>query len=213
MKKLKNKFITKSPQSRLYNIPIPIIGLTGGIATGKSTVAQVLKEKGHCIIDADALVKSIYSLDSSLQYIKEQFPEAIEANNIHFKKLREIIFSSPIHQETIEKFIYGQMPNAFLNAFSLFNKPTFVIYDVPLLFEKQLDLKVDLSVCVYAPKETQLLRLMSRDHIESDLAHNILNKQMDIEIKKKQSNFIIQNTGDKNELFNNVQHFLDTILD
>ena len=111
MKKLKNNLISQSPKTRLYNTPIPIIGLTGGIATGKSTVAEYLKSCGHNVIDADALVKSIYKLKSSIDFVKLHFPEAITNNEIQFQKLREIIFSNPSYLEKIEQFIYSQMPD------------------------------------------------------------------------------------------------------
>jgi dephospho-CoA kinase len=65
MKKLKNNWVTKNKSNRLYEVPVPILGLTGGISTGKSTVAQLFREAGIPVIDADQLVKGIYQKKSS----------------------------------------------------------------------------------------------------------------------------------------------------
>ncbi len=194
MKKLKANLISKKATSRLYQIPVPIIGLTGGIATGKSTVAQYFRDIGVSVIDADRLVKSIYSKDSSLAFIQTHFPSAIFNNAIDFKTLRELAFLNSANQQTLEQFIYAQMPEAFKKAYSELPKNEVVVYDVPLLFEKKLDELIDLSLCVYLPENIQIERLMNRDHIERSLAKKILSKQMNIEDKKKKSQYVISNT-------------------
>ena len=88
MKKLKNKWITKDQTSRLYNIPVPIVALTGGIATGKTTIAQMFRDNGIPVIDADQLVKGIYQKKESFDFVSQHFLEAIINDTIHFKTLR-----------------------------------------------------------------------------------------------------------------------------
>ncbi|MBY0416333.1 MAG: dephospho-CoA kinase, partial [Bdellovibrionales bacterium] len=189
MKKLKlnNQWITKDPTTRLYQIPVPIVGLTGGIATGKTTIAEMFRAEGIPVIDADKLVKGIYQKKESFNFISLHFLEAIIDNTIHFKTLRELAFKTPENQTKLENFIYAQMPEAFLEAYKASAKFDFIIYDVPLLFEKGLFLKTDVSVCTYSPRKIQLERLVKRDNISTDLARVILDKQMDIEEKKKRS--------------------------
>ena len=196
MKKLNHNWITKNSANRLYQISIPILGLTGGIATGKSTVAGFFRDAGISVIDADRLVKYIYTKASSLEFVKHNFPNVVENNEIQFKRLRELAFLNSENQLVLENFIYAQLPEAFLFALADLNNPDFVIYDVPLLFEKNLDTKVDTSICVYVPRKIQHERLIKRDHISDELAQNILSKQLDIEDKKNKSNLIIENTGD-----------------
>jgi dephospho-CoA kinase len=106
MKKLANKWITKNSNNRLYQIPVPIIGLTGGIGTGKSIVAKIFKERGIAVIDADRLVKNIYQRPETLEFIKTFFPEAIENSTISFSKLREIAFRDPAQRQKIENYLY-----------------------------------------------------------------------------------------------------------
>ncbi len=208
MKKLRSKWITKDQTTRLYQTPVPIIGLTGGIATGKSTVAQMFRDAGVPVIDADKLVKSIYAKRSSYEFVLKHFPEAITENDIHFKKLREIAFLTADNQLILESFIYAQMPDAFREAYLAFPQHEYVVYDVPLLFEKGLDAKVDLSVCTYSPRSLQLERLVKRDQISVELAEKILNKQMDIEEKKEKSDLFIENVGDLDLLSLNFDRLL-----
>lgn len=206
--KLKNHLIKLSADKRLYQLRVPIIGLTGGIASGKSTVSQALKAKGLAVIDADQLVKSIYSTQEALSFVSLNFPEATENGQINFKTLRQKVFLSSEAKKLVEEFIYKRLPAAFLSAFHSFKDPECVIYDVPLLFEKGLESLVDTSVLVYAPRKTQQERLMGRDgHLEV-MANNILDQQMDIEEKKKKTEFIIDNSQTLKELAENIEEFL-----
>ena len=211
MKKLNSKWITKSQDSRLYQIPVPIVGLTGGIATGKTTVAQMFRDENCPVIDADKLVKGIYSKKASFDFITSHFLDAIINNTIHFKTLRELAFKSPENQKKLEDFIYAQMPGAFAEAFNTFNNPEFIIYDVPLLFEKGLYTKTDVSICTYTPRSIQRERLVNRDSITYELADVILEKQMDIEEKKNRSDLIIENLGNLDDLKKNFNE-LFTLL-
>ena len=213
MRKLKSKWITKDQTSRLYNIPVPIVALTGGIATGKSTVAEMFREASIPVIDADKLVKGIYGKKESFDFVFKNFQAAIIDEAIHFKTLRELAFKTPENQLLLETFIYSHMPDAFSSAYGVFDSHGFIVYDVPLLFEKKLNEKTDLAVCTYAPKDIQLDRLVKRDNISRDLALNILSKQMDIEEKKKRSDLFIENTTDLAQLKKNFHHLLDTLCE
>lgn len=213
MKKLKNNLVRLSVERRLYNIPVPIIGLTGGIGTGKSTVAALLKKHGLAIIDADANVKAVYQRPETVEFIKNHFPSVVIVDDaIDFKKLREKVFSDLQAKQLIEDHIYAHLPQTFKEAYEKLNKPGFIIYDVPLLFEKKLNELVDVSVCVYAPRDVQVQRLMARDHSPRELAEKILSNQLDIEEKRKLSDFVIANTGDLNQLEKNVEEFLKNVI-
>lgn len=211
MKRLKSNWITKTAATRLYGIPVPIIGLTGGIGSGKSTVAQLFKDVGIPVIDADKLVKSIYEKKSSYDFVYKHFPEATSENVIQFKKLREVAFMNAENQLVLENFIYSQLPDAFKEAYQAQSVHEFVVYDVPLLFEKKLNDKIDTSVCVYAPKNTQIERLVKRDNISLDLSEKILSKQMDIEDKKLKSDLYIENLSDLSLLKKNFDKLMDVL--
>lgn len=206
--KLKENLVKLSPQTRLYKLVTPVIGLTGGIASGKSTVSQALEKMGLPVINADHLVKEIYALPDAFEFISKHFPEAVSNGKIIFPILRQKVFLNTDSKEVVEKFIYQRLPEAFFKAYSRFKDPECIIYDVPLLFEKNLQDLVDVNVLIYAPRKTQLARLIKRDgHIEK-MANNILNQQMDIEDKKRKAQFVIDNSQTKEDLAERITQFL-----
>ncbi|MEH0862011.1 MULTISPECIES: dephospho-CoA kinase [unclassified Halobacteriovorax] len=206
--KLKKKYISLKKDKRLYEMPCPIVGLTGGIATGKSTVSKILKEKNFPIIDADALVKEVYKSKESIEHLKKYYSQVInDEDEINFKLLREYFFQDIQIQNDIESLIYRQLPEIFLNAYKDLGSPKVIIYDVPLLFEKNLAPFIDFKVVVYCPRAKQVERLMARDGIEKDLACKILSKQINIEEKAKLADYVIDNSGSAEDL--NLKQFLD----
>lgn len=208
---LKSNLISKTQATRLYQLPVPVIGLTGGIATGKTTVAQMLMDRGLAVISADKLVKNIYATAEAKNFIQQNYPQCFKQNDqsIDFKTLRKLVFENPKIKTQIENFIYQRMPAQFTNAFQGFSSPQVIVYDVPLLFEKQLNHLVDLSVCVYLSKEEQILRLMKRDQIERQLAEKILNEQLPIDEKKRLSDMVIENNSSLDDLQIAVDHFIN----
>ena len=211
--KLKEIFITKTSKERLYNISCPVIGLTGGIATGKSTVSNLFIENKIPVICADKLVKNIYKEKETILFIKELFPETICDENIDFKKLRTTAFSSKENKETIESFIYSKLPSAFNLEFSKLNTPDLLIYDVPLLFEKKMQNLFDLTVCVYAKREIQIERIIKRDQSSFELAEKILANQMPIDKKKELSDFCIKNNKGLDKLELEFEALISLILE
>jgi len=189
--KLKDQFVRLTKKERLYQLDIPIVGLTGGIATGKSTVSSFFKKEGFNIINADSLVHNIYKKKESVDFIQKNFPKALKNGSIDFKYLRKIFFEDKKNQELIENFIYKNLESAFLEETK--NLSDLIIYDVPLLFEKDLKDKFDVVICVYCPEEIQIKRLMERDQTEKELAKKIIQSQVNIEKKKQLSDFIIDN--------------------
>ena len=211
MSNLKPSLISKNEKNRLHESKRPIIGLTGGIATGKSTVANLLRKEGLTVLDADLLVKEIYKTQEAKDFISTNWPMAMNDKEIIFPKLRELFFQDMKIKQEIESFIYSRLPHAFITE-SLKSNQSFIIYDVPLLFEKELYKLVDQSVVVYSPREIQLQRLIQRDNITEDLANKILDQQMGIEEKVKKADFIIKNAASEKELAAEVKSFLLQVL-
>lgn len=201
-----------TPLQRLYQVEHPILALTGGIGTGKSTVAALLEKKGFPVIAADQLVKNIYAKKSSKEFVAEHFPDCITEGEINFRELRSKVFSVPENKAKIEGFIYPQMQQAFLDDLAKKPKHLAVIYDVPLLFERKLDSMVDFIILAYADQETQVKRVMERDKVDHDLALKIIKSQMDIEEKKKKSHYIVDNSRGLIELESEVSLLSSKLL-
>jgi dephospho-CoA kinase len=194
---LKNEYITLKIEQRLYQCPVPIIGLTGGIATGKSFFARYLSQRGLPVISADDLIKNIYDWPETKDWLLK--------NNLPPKgpKLREMVFNDPDLKIKVENYLYPLLPKSFLDFFSRFKNPQVIIYDVPLLFEKKLELFFDQVVLVYASKDEQIKRLIQRDHISNELALKMLQSQLPIENKKTKTKWVIDN----NDILNSKDRF------
>lgn len=211
--KLKNNFIKLNETTRLYGLDIPVIALTGGIATGKSTVTNLLLKKKLPLLDADKLVKIVYQDEDVLNYLRINYPQVIINSIIDFRKLRDIFFNNAQTKSNIEHLIYSKLPRVFKEQMSLLGNPKFIIYDIPLLFEKNLESKFDQTVLVYTTPEIQIERLMKRDLHTTLEAQNIISHQISIEEKKKKADLIISNTLDLSFLENQVEKLIDQLFE
>jgi dephospho-CoA kinase len=145
--------------------------------------------------------------------VKANCPEAInEQEKINFAILRTHFFSAPNLKQIMESTIYAQLPTQFLQEIKQLGDITFVIYDVPLLFEKKLASKVDSSIVVYAPRNQQEERVGQRDGTDQQTIKHILDQQMDIEQKKSQADYVIDNSKDFKSLDKEYQQFITSFF-
>jgi len=187
------------------------IVLTGGIATGKSTVANLFMLHGFLTIDADKIAHKL--LDENINFISSTFGNKFVQNNkVLRKELGNLIFNNLQEKQKLEQFIHPLIKQQIIEEAKLFeqkNKPYLI--DIPLFFEnKNYDIKK--SIVVYTPKDIQIQRLMKRDNSTKDEAISRINNQMDIEKKKLLSTYIIDNSKDLSNLVNEVQRVKDDIL-
>ena len=193
-----------------------IVGLTGGIASGKTTVINFLKKKKFSIHESDRVVNKLYSSPSKsfLVYLKKNnFSHAISKKKINKNIIREEIFKDDKKRKKIEKFIHNEVKRSrvcFLNK----NKKTktkIVILDIPLLFEAGLSYICDYTVLLYAPKKLRINRALKRRGMKKKILHNIIQRQLTDAHKKKKSNFIIDTSKTKNYCFNKIINILEKI--
>jgi dephospho-CoA kinase len=214
MRNLTPKFKLLNQSKRLYEIANPLIGLTGGIATGKSAVANLLRENGQIVLDADKLVHNVYASLKTKEFIKDLAPTCTTGDgeniNIDFKELRKLFFSDKEIKKKVETHIYSKLPQAFLDSLKDVSSDQVVFYDVPLLFEKELNKKTDLNVVVYASQKIQIERVMVRDQIEKELAQKIIFAQIPIDDKKQMADIVLSNEGSLADLKSEVELFLNT---
>ena len=179
-----------------------VIGLTGGIATGKSTAEKILQDLGCFVIDADKVVHSLYENPEVLKEVKTHFPEAFEEDKLDKKKLASIIFNDPEKRKILESIIHpkvNQEIERWLKEVKEKNPNAIAIVSVPLMIETGSYKKYDEIILIYAPKELQLERLLKKGFSQEEALSRI-NAQMDIEEKKKYATYIIENTGSIEDL-------------
>jgi len=200
MNSSKNHQIFRGKKEKFKNA----IVLTGGIGTGKSTVASFLKMYGYKIIDADKISKEVYEEKKDL--IKKNF------GTTDRKAIRKIVFKDKEKLKILENLILPEVRQRILNLAEKYEKdnvPYFV--DLPLYFEKQNYPEFQKVLVVYAPKNLQIKRVMDRDKSSEDEVIAILNNQIDIEEKKKRADFIIDNSKDLKYLQKEIEKFIKMI--
>jgi dephospho-CoA kinase len=187
------------------------IALTGGISTGKSTVANLLSLQGFRKIDADKIAHEL--LDKNTQNISDMFgDEYITDNKVDRKKLGELIFNNKEKKKELESLLHPQIREQIeteAKKLEEYKKPYLI--DIPLFFEtKSYD--IEKSLVVYAPKELQIDRTIQRDKLEYDQAVARIESQMDIEEKKKLAKYIIDNSKDLKHLQSECEKFISEVV-
>ncbi|MDU0331113.1 MULTISPECIES: dephospho-CoA kinase [Paenibacillus] len=189
------------------------IGLTGGIATGKSTVSRLLAERGAAIIDADVIAREIMEPGHPvLAAVSERFgPGVLNTDGtLNRKKLGEIVFSNPEERKALEALthpaIRAEMKQR-MEELEAADPHRLVVADIPLLYESGLDPLYERIMVVYVPREVQLTRLMLRDGLSKEAAEQRINAQMDIEIKKERADILIDNSGGLEETKRQIDDF------
>ncbi|WP_339219296.1 dephospho-CoA kinase [Paenibacillus sp. FSL W7-1279] len=178
------------------------IGLTGGIATGKSTVSSMLAMKGALLVDADLIAREVMLPGHPvLGKVTEHFGQAIlfEDGTLNRKKLGEVIFHHPEQRTVLNEITHPAIRQEIRERTEAYERQypdRLVVADIPLLLEaKEYYSYLDQIAVVYVPRELQLERLMVRDDLNREAAEARLNSQMDIEEKKRLADILIDNSG------------------
>ena len=190
-----------------------IIGITGGIASGKSTVTEFLRQKGFQVVDADAVVHQLQKPGGRLfQVLVEHFGEKVLLENGELNRplLASLIFSNPEEQEWSKRTqgeIIREELAALRNQFA--QTGTLFFMDIPLLFEQNYASWFDETWLVYVNRDVQLERLMKRDQISKEAAETRLNSQWPLERKISLSSHSLDNNGNQEQLIAQVVQLLE----
>jgi len=190
-----------------------IIGITGGIASGKSTVTEFLRQKGFQVVDADAVVHQLQKRGGRLyQVLVEHFGEKIllENGELYRTLLASLIFSNPEEQEWSKRTqgeIIREELAALRNQFAQTEALFFM--DIPLLFEQNYASWFDETWLVYVNRDVQLERLMKRDQISKEAAESRLNSQWPLERKISLASHSLDNNGNQEQLIAQVVQLLE----
>ncbi|NDI36340.1 dephospho-CoA kinase [Chengkuizengella sediminis] len=194
------------------------VGLTGGIATGKSTVSNMLVQRGARLIDADVIAREVVLPGHPvLQEVAQHFGQDIllEDGSLNRAKLGEIIFNDASARKDLEGLLHPQIRSLMkerMAQFELEDPERLVVVDIPLLFESNLQELFSSVVLVYVPESIQLERLMKRNQLSLEEAKKRMEAQMPIESKKKLADFIIDNSKSMQHTEIEVEKFMEDIF-
>ena len=193
-----------------------LIGLTGGIASGKSTVAQILAELGAAIISADSLAREVVDPES------EGWHEIVTAfgndvlladRTLDRQKLRSIIFNNVDARKTLESIIHPRVRTLAEQRIREHATAGYdiIVYEVPLLFEGNLQESLRPVILVACDVETQRGRLQQRDDLDQAAAQKHIDAQMSLEEKRRLADYVIENNGSLEDLRQQTKATLEKI--
>lgn len=197
-----------------------IIGLTGGIGTGKSTVSKIIVKKGFPLIDADLIAREVVeSGKPAYSMIIDTFGEKIlnRDGSIDRKKLGLLVFNDVDLRLKLNNIVHPQIYKKIKEKLLYYSINNAIIFlDIPLLIEGLEDLRefgitFDEIWVVYADKETQIKRIIERDKIDYESATKRVDAQLPIDEKLKFADVIIYNTGDMKGLVSNVEKAIEAL--
>ncbi len=187
-----------------------VFGITGSIATGKSTVTKYLIEKGYQVIDSDKLAyEALTKDDDCINKVKELFKCLDDYGNIDRIALGKIIFKDKDAKKRLEDIIHPYVIKEIKRFIEVNRYEDIIFLDIPLLYECKLEYLCDQIIVVYIDEAVQLKRLMNRDNIDEKYARMIMSNQMSIEEKKKKANIVIDNCKDLISLYQQIDKVLE----
>ena len=178
-----------------------LIGLTGGIASGKSLAARALRDHGACLIDADRIVHELLKPDQQAwQEVRHYFGDGIllPDRSIDRRKLGEVVFHDPVKRAWLNSCLHPRVFDAYAaQVRNLRNRPrdTIIVLDAALLIETGYHRNMDRIIVVYADPEQQLERLILRDSFTEEEALARIGSQMPLAEKRGYADYVIDNTG------------------
>jgi dephospho-CoA kinase len=196
-----------------------IVGLTGGIGSGKSTVARMFKNEGAYVIDFDHLACLVVEPDKpAWRDIIDYFGPGVLSSDrtLNRSALAEIVFSDEKSRKALEGFTHPRIfeeRDALINAIKGEDPSSVVIMDIPLLFEFDLNKRFDKIILVYVTIAIQIERVVKRDGLSTEEVEKRLNAQIPIEEKRALSDYIIGNEGSINETRDQVRKVVHELRD
>lgn len=189
------------------------IGLTGSIAMGKSEVARILVEAGLPLFDSDKEVHKLYDSEEGATLLSPYVPDAIRNGRVDRSLLTKIVMADQTKLERLETLVHAEIARrretfatkAQSDGYSL------VVFDVPLLLEKNLEKTVDVTVVVSAPEPKQRKRALSRDGMTPQKLDMILARQMPDHEKRQRADYVIENDGTLTQLAERTLNILNQI--
>lgn len=174
-----------------------ILGLTGGIAMGKSTISNFLRDKGIPIVDADEIAHAVLEFKAVKVQLVKAFGTPIlnEQKQVDRKQLGKIVFGESKKLGELNQIVQPVIRQEIIRQLKSFTMESVVVLDAPVLFEQGYETLVDCIMVVSTTPAEQLRRLMERDHLTREDAQKRIDAQMPIGIKQKKANVTIDSSG------------------
>ena len=190
-----------------------IVGLTGGISSGKSTVSSYLKQLKIPVIDADEVARKVVEPNSqgAIEIRKVFGNDVFEENgNLNRQKLGELVFSNAENRQKLDALLQPLIKIMILDEIEEYRQKgeTMIVLDLPLLFEKHYEKLCEEIIVVYVPRELQLERLMKRNQYTKQEALSRIDSQLSIEEKRKRATVLLDNQGTVQQLYQQVEQWL-----
>ena len=190
-----------------------IVGLTGGISSGKSTVSSYLKQLKIPVIDADKVARKVVEPNSQgAKEIRKAFGSDVfkKDGSLNRQKLGELVFSNTENRKKLDELLQPLIKIMILEEIEAYRQKgeNMIVLDLPLLFEKNYEKLCEEIIVVYVPKELQLERLMKRNQYTKQEALSRIDSQLSIEEKRKRATVLFDNQGTIQQLYYQVEQWL-----
>lgn len=193
-----------------------VLGLTGGIATGKSTADKFFEEKNIPIVDCDEIAHNIMNVNKpAWKDIKEVFGEKYlnEDQTINRKKLGKLVFNDPTNMKILNEITHPRIFQEMESQIAQYKSEGYslIIVDAPVLFESHSEKYYDKTLVISLPQDLQIKRLMARNNLTKEEALSRINSQMSLKEKEARATYVIENTGSVEDLYKKLNELLTKI--
>lgn len=189
-----------------------IVGVTGGIASGKSVFSNVLTEKKAYFVDADVISREVSQRADIIALIKENFPEAVIDGRVDRPILKKIVFADDEKLKTLNSIMHPPIYKEIMGKIDSFDgKIMFLI--VPLLFETGYNKLCDYIVTIVSDEQRRINRMIERDNIEMDVAYGILRSQTSEQVRITGADEVIVNNDTVDKFRRHVLDFYNNIME
>lgn len=186
-----------------------VIGLTGGIASGKSLVSRFFEKENVVVLDADKIYKNLLKRNKIMY---NEIKNAFSLTELDLKTLSEIVFNDEEKLKVLNSIAHPYVKKVMLERIQRLKKTEkLIVLDIPLLFEAKMENLCDKIICVYAEEKVQLERLLKRNDLSLDSALKRINSQMPLKEKCRLSDYIIDNSLDMDNTYRQFKIILSKI--
>ena len=192
-----------------------ILGLTGGIGSGKSTVSKIFLSMGIKVFDADLIAKDILETEQVKEEIKEKLGKEfinLKRNSVDKELLKKEVFNNSEKLNILNGIVHPKVIEIYVNKYLEFkDKKEIIIFDVPLLFEVNLDRYCDKVIVVDIDLKVQIERIKNRDNIDVALINKIIATQMSRDERNMKADILIENNGSLDDLKEKIEKIIKDI--